>query len=87
MMGNRKLFPEGRVKSSRETLKGLEKAGPVPNCLPITPGRNYMLRLYRPRPEILNGSWGFPYGDPNSLVTVPQALFELIFYPGAERGV
>jgi hypothetical protein len=30
------------------------------NCLPITPGWNYMVRLYRPRPEILDGTWQFP---------------------------
>jgi hypothetical protein len=23
-------------------------------------GWNYMVRLYRPRPEILNGTWKFP---------------------------
>jgi len=31
-----------------------------PNCLPITEGWNYVVRLYRPRPEILDGSWTFP---------------------------
>lgn len=31
-----------------------------PNCLPIMDGWNYMVRLYRPRPEILDGSWTFP---------------------------
>ncbi|MBB3604616.1 hypothetical protein FHT40_004294 [Mycolicibacterium sp. BK556] len=30
------------------------------NCLPITPGWNYLVRLYRPRPAILNGDWTFP---------------------------
>ncbi|PZF73575.1 DUF1214 domain-containing protein [Taibaiella soli] len=30
------------------------------NCLPITPGWNYWVRLYRPRPEILDGRWKFP---------------------------
>lgn len=30
------------------------------NCLPIMPGWNYLVRLYRPRPEILDGSWAFP---------------------------
>jgi len=30
------------------------------NCLPITPGWNYLVRLYRPRPEILDGTWKFP---------------------------
>jgi hypothetical protein len=31
-----------------------------PNCLPITEGWNYTVRLYRPRPEILDGRWQFP---------------------------
>lgn len=30
------------------------------NCLPITPGWNYLVRLYRPRPEVLDGTWKFP---------------------------
>ena len=34
--------------------------GKIPNCLPITKGWNYMVRLYRPRAEILNGKWKFP---------------------------
>jgi hypothetical protein len=34
--------------------------GKIPNCLPIMPGWNYMVRLYRPRAEILDGSWKFP---------------------------
>lgn len=34
--------------------------GTTPNCLPITPGWNYMVRLYRPRKEILDGAWTFP---------------------------
>ena len=33
---------------------------PIANCLPIFPGWNYMVRLYRPRPEILDGNWTFP---------------------------
>jgi len=32
----------------------------VPNCLPITKGWNSTVRLYRPRAEILNGTWKFP---------------------------
>jgi hypothetical protein len=36
----------------------------VPNCLPIMPGWNYMVRLYRPRAEILNGRWTFPQAQP-----------------------
>lgn len=34
--------------------------GKAPNCLPIMPGWNYLVRLYRPRPEILEGKWKFP---------------------------
>ena len=34
------------------------------NCLPITPGWNYLVRLYRPRAEVLNGSWTFPQAQP-----------------------
>ncbi|CRZ14597.1 hypothetical protein BN2156_01447 [Mycolicibacterium neworleansense] len=30
------------------------------NLLPVTAGWNYIVRLYRPRPEILDGSWTFP---------------------------
>jgi hypothetical protein len=36
----------------------------TPNCLPVTEGWNYMVRLYRPRQEILNGAWSFPVPDP-----------------------
>jgi hypothetical protein len=35
----------------------------TPNCLPITPGWNYTVRLYRPRQEILDGSWTFPVAE------------------------
>lgn len=38
--------------------------GKVENCLPVTAGWNYMVRLYRPRAEILNGSWKFPAAKP-----------------------
>ena len=34
--------------------------GAVPNCLPVPAGWNYMVRLYRPGPEILDQSWAFP---------------------------
>jgi hypothetical protein len=30
------------------------------NFLPIMPGWNYIVRMYKPGPEILNGSWTFP---------------------------
>ena len=34
------------------------------NFLPIVPGWNYIVRLYKPRKEILDGTWTFP--DPTS---------------------
>jgi hypothetical protein len=30
------------------------------NFLPIVPGWNYLVRMYKPGPEILDGSWTFP---------------------------
>jgi hypothetical protein len=36
----------------------------VSNCLPIVPGWNYTVRLYRPRASILDGSWTFPSALP-----------------------
>nr|WP_249140080.1 MULTISPECIES: DUF1254 domain-containing protein [Bradyrhizobium] len=40
--------------------------GKIPNCLPITKGWNYTVRLYRPREEILSGKWKFPEPQPVS---------------------
>jgi hypothetical protein len=34
------------------------------NCIPITPGWSYAVRLYQPRAEILDGSWTFPAFEP-----------------------
>jgi hypothetical protein len=34
--------------------------GKIPNCLPTMKDWNYMVRLYRPRDEMLNGKWKFP---------------------------
>ncbi len=38
----------------------------VPNCLPITQGWNYTVRLFLPRREILDGAWSFPEAQPVS---------------------
>lgn len=38
--------------------------GQQPNCLPITPGWNYMVRLYQPQASILDGHWNFPQAEP-----------------------
>jgi hypothetical protein len=35
-----------------------------PNCLPIVPGWNYLVRLYRPRQEVLDGTFRFPEATP-----------------------
>jgi len=36
------------------------------NCIPITPGWNYWMRLYRLRQEILDGTWKFPEAQAQS---------------------
>lgn len=36
----------------------------VANCLPTTPGWNYLVRLYQPEKEILSGKWVFPAAQP-----------------------
>lgn len=43
-------------------LFGGDKAGA--NHLPITPGWNYTVRLYRPRKEVIDGTWKFPEAIP-----------------------
>jgi hypothetical protein len=40
--------------------------GKVTNCLPVTKGWNYIVRLYRPQAEILDGKWKFPEAQPAS---------------------
>lgn len=37
--------------------------GKTPNCLPIMQGWNYTVRLYRPRKDILDGTWKFPEAE------------------------
>jgi hypothetical protein len=46
------------------TIQFGDCARDTPNCLPVTRGWNYMVRLYRPRQEILNGTWSFPVAQP-----------------------
>ena len=38
--------------------------GKIDNCLPTPPGWNYLVRLYRPRAEVLDGRWTFPEAKP-----------------------
>lgn len=37
---------------------------PAINWLPVPPGWNYLVRLYRPRAELLDGRWTFPEAQP-----------------------
>ena len=34
--------------------------GKTANCMPITPGWNYIVRLYQPRAEVISGAWQLP---------------------------
>jgi hypothetical protein len=34
------------------------------NFLPITPGWNYIVRMYQPDKEVINGTWKFPEAQP-----------------------
>jgi hypothetical protein len=40
--------------------------GKAANCIPITPGWNYWARFYRPRKEVLDGTYKFPEPQPVS---------------------
>ena len=37
--------------------------GKISNCLPTVKDWNYMVRLYRPRDEVLSGKWKFPVAE------------------------
>jgi hypothetical protein len=51
--------PDGSI-----TIQFGGKPDEAPNYLAIMPGWNYIVRLYRPRPEVLNGKWKFPDAHP-----------------------
>ena len=51
------------LETARKALKWDEPAEPAKI---VGPGWNYTVRLYRPRPEIQNGSWVFPEAQPAS---------------------
>ena len=36
--------------------------------------------------RLRNSEFYLAYGDPNTLTTVPQAIFKVIFYAGAQKG-
>jgi hypothetical protein len=50
--------------------------GKIPNCLPTTAGWNYLVRLYQPRAEILNGQWTFPKAEPVTAATIGRSSKE-----------
>ena len=52
--------PRRRTTTARSPSTSAAATTIAPNCLPIMDGWNYTVRLYRPRPEILDGSWTFP---------------------------
>jgi hypothetical protein len=55
-----------RTARGRITIQFGGCDAPTANCLPITPGWNYLVRLYRPQDQILNGEWVFPEAEPVS---------------------
>jgi hypothetical protein len=57
------ITAERSADGTFEILFGRCDAG-TRNCIPIMPGWNYMVRLYRPRPEVLRGDWSFPTAQP-----------------------
>jgi hypothetical protein len=50
------------MRTNRSSFGGCD--GKIADCLPIAPGWNYWVRLYRPRVEILNDTWKFPLPEP-----------------------
>lgn len=43
---------------------GGSDGGPAVNHMPITPGWNYIVRLYQPRAEVVSGAWALPEAQP-----------------------
>lgn len=73
----RRLFPEKPVcrlhTQQHHAVKGADGLATIQfggcdakaaNCLPIAPGWNYWIRHYRPRAEILNGTWKIAEAEP-----------------------
>jgi hypothetical protein len=52
------------VKNEDQSMTvNLGGSGDQPNSLPLTEGWNYLVRMYRPRPEVLDGTWKFPAAE------------------------
>jgi len=57
------MVPQAKQRMKRKhELGGCD--GQIPNYLPILPGWNYVVRLCRPRTEILNSTWEFSEAQP-----------------------
>ena len=66
---DRKVYSFNNITAKKEADGGVTiqfggDPAKAPNCIPIVPGWNYTVRLYRPRVEILDGSWTFPAAEP-----------------------
>ncbi len=46
--------------------------GPVANCIPTPPDWSYIVRLYRPRADLLSGAWTLPAAQPAAPGPVPE---------------
>ena len=55
---------QGHGRFGRHPVRRLRRRNS--NCLPIMKGWNYTVRLFRPRPEILDGTREFPEAQPVS---------------------
>lgn len=42
------------------TIRFVTREPTEPNSIPVPPGWNYLVRLYRPRAEFFEGSWALP---------------------------
>jgi hypothetical protein len=56
-------FTAKKASDGSVTIQFGDCDGQTPNCLPITDGWNYIVRLYRPRKEVLDGTWKFPEAE------------------------
>ena len=54
-----KRSPDGLIRIQFGGCDGFNQ-----NCLPTTKGWNYTVRMFRPRPEVLDGRWKFPIATP-----------------------
>ena len=57
-----KLNPDGKTFTAYFGSK--EQCGDVPNRLDVTEGWNFLMRVYRPGPSVLDGSYKLPKAEP-----------------------